>query len=383
MSLKVVHIIKSLGRGGAETLLVETLKYHNKDYFNFQFLYFLPWKNQLVADLQINGGTVTCMPAGSNFAMLLKIPALVRWLKQEQVDLVHAHLPWAGIVARVACKLAGVPLLYTEHNVQERYHWSTRLLNKLTFSWQTKVIAVSADVARSIKEHIGNKVPVQIVHNGIDTTRFQRNREASRIKRIELGIDINAIVVGTIAVFRHQKRLDLWLRAFAEVSRSTPNLQGIIVGDGPLKAVLLDVAEQLNIEGRIHFVGIQTDTPLWLSVFDIFMMSSDFEGLPLALLEAMSSGCCIVATEAGGVPEVVVHQKQALLAPVGHLPALVDNLRLACSEQGLRIQISTSARERAVLHFSLTSMVNTLETLYTSVRPKPIHSKMVTHDNTQ
>jgi glycosyltransferase involved in cell wall biosynthesis len=381
--LKVVHIIKSLGRGGAETLLVETLKHHSKEQYSFQFLYFLPWKNQLVPELNAKGGGVTCMNAASNLAMLFKIPALVKWLKQEKVDLVHAHLPWAGIVARVACKLAGVPLIYTEHNVQERYHWSTRLLNKLTFDWQSRVLAVSADVARSIKEHIGNRVPVQIVYNGIDDQRFERQPGASAKKKMELGFEEDAIVVGTVAVFRLQKRLDLWLQVFEATSRQYPNLRGIIVGDGPLKAELYTQAKQLGIEKKLLFPGIQTDTPLWLSVFDIFLMSSDFEGLPLALLEAMSCGCAIVATEAGGIPEVVVHQDQALLSPVGDAAALTANLQQACSSQDLRKQLSAAARERVIQNFSVASMVHTLETLYTSVSPKPITSKMVTHDNTQ
>lgn len=383
MSLKVVHIIKSLGRGGAETLLVETLKHHNRGHYNFQFLYFLPWKNQLVPELKANGGEVTCMSAASNLAMLFRIPALVKWLKQEKVDLVHSHLPWAGIVARVACKLAGVPLIYTEHNVQERYHWSTRLLNKLTFSWQSRVIAVSTDVARSIKEHIGNRVPVQIVYNGIDDQRFEHLPGASAQKKMELGFEKDAIVVGTIAVFRLQKRLDLWLQVFEATSKQYPNLRGIIVGDGPLKAELYTQAKQLGIEKKILFAGIQTDTPLWFSVFDIFMMSSDFEGLPLALLEAMSCGCTIVATEAGGIPEVVVHQEQALLSPVGDAAALTVNLQQACSSLDLRNQLSAAARQKVIKNFSVTSMVNTLETLYTSVSPKPITSKMVKHDNTQ
>lgn len=369
--IKILHIIKSLGRGGAETLLVENLRLNHGDRYHFQYLYFLPWKNQLVTELENAGGAVVCLPAKSNLAMFLKVPALVRYLKQEQIDLVHAHLPWAGIVARLACQLAGVPIIYTEHNVQERYHFATRLLNKWTFNWQQRVIAVSSDVARSIQDNIAPKIPVSVVANGIDTNKFHRNETLRASKRQQLGFDDDAIVVGTIAVFRQQKRLDIWLDALAMVHTQIPTLRGVMVGDGPLMEQLQEQVKRLGLDHMVVFTGIQTDTPAWLSAFDIFMMSSDFEGLPLALLEAMACECAVVATRVGGIPEVVNDGENALLSPAGNIQQLAKNLSKTTQDIVLRKRLGINSRQQVEANFSLSKMVNQLETLYTSFYPEP------------
>ena len=126
-----LHIIKSLGRGGAETLLAETLKLHNQDDFEFHYIYFLPWKNQLAENLLLHGGKVTCISANNNMQLILKAGAVVRYIQANNIKLIHAHLPWAGIVARIAGAITKVPVIYTEHNKQERYHFITKTIKPI------------------------------------------------------------------------------------------------------------------------------------------------------------------------------------------------------------------------------------------------------------
>src|SRR5687768_2814854 len=151
--LKILHIIKSLGRGGAEMLLPETLKLHTKSEFEFHYIYFLPWKNQMVESIEQYGGKVNCFSASNNLSIALQVWAIVRYIRQNKIDVIHAHLPWAGIVSRVAGRLAGTAVVYTEHNKQERYHFVTRILNLLTINLCSLVIAVSQDVAQSLKKN--------------------------------------------------------------------------------------------------------------------------------------------------------------------------------------------------------------------------------------
>jgi len=167
--IKILHIIKSLGRGGAEMLLQETLKEHNHEQFEFHFIYFLPWKNQMVAGIEAEQGKVTSMPANNNLRIMMKVPEIIRYVKQHKIDLIHAHLPWAGFASRLIFKLSKVPVIYSEHNIQDRYHILTKTINRLTFNWQTRVIAVSGDVAKSIAQRIHPKVPVEIILNGVNT----------------------------------------------------------------------------------------------------------------------------------------------------------------------------------------------------------------------
>src|SRR4051812_13871587 len=103
--IAILHIIKSLGRGGAETLLPETLAKHDQSKYNFHYIYFIPWKDQMVGAIREAGGTVTCYSAKNNLAIMAKIPSIVAYVKKHKIKLIHCHLPWAGITGRIVGKL--------------------------------------------------------------------------------------------------------------------------------------------------------------------------------------------------------------------------------------------------------------------------------------
>jgi glycosyltransferase involved in cell wall biosynthesis len=365
MKIKILHIIKSLGRGGAEMLLPETLKSHHQDQFEFHYLYFLPWKNQLVEAIEKAGGKVICFPANNNIQLLLQYPKIIRYCKEHQIQLIHAHLPWAGFVSRLVHLKTHIPLVYTEHNLQERYHFITKLLNKLSFNWQTIGIGVSGDVTQSIQKNISPSIPVKTILNGVTTTTFQRKNPLERARiREEYDIPDDAIVVGTVAVFRFQKRLDLWLEIIAEAIKQNPKIYGIIVGAGPLEPMLKEKHAALGLEGKVFFAGLQTNVKPYYEAMDVFMMSSSFEGLPIALLEAMSMGCAIVSTDAGGIKEVLRPEKDGFLVSVDEWKSLSKSI-VALAEDEEKLQYYQSkARERVVNSFSIEVMVNALENLY-------------------
>lgn len=361
---KVLHLIKSLGRGGAETLLPETLKLHDHSKFEFHYIYFLPWKNQLVEAIQQNGGKVTCLSASNNLLILFKVRSLIRYIREHQIQVVHCHLPWAGIDGRLVFRLADVPVIYTEHNKQERYHFLTRMMNRITFNWQSAVVAVSKDVADSIRKNISSDVPVYEILNGVNTITFQRDIEEGKRMRQKLSIPDDAIVVGTVAVFRFQKRLMEWLEVFAEASAKQPRLVGIIVGDGPLRGEVEEHRKKLGLGNKVHLAGLQTDVKPWYNAIDIFMMTSIFEGLPIAMLEAMSMECAIATTDAGGIKEVIRHEADGLMVNVMEWEKLSVEIIKLTDDKELRSRLARAARQRVVEEFSLRRMVGELEELY-------------------
>lgn len=360
--IKVLHIIKSLGRGGAEMLLPETLALHNQLNFEFHYIYFLPWKDQLVEAIEIAGGRVTCFKAKNNIAILSKYKSIINYVKAEDIDLIHCHLPWAGFVGRIVFRKLKIPVVYTEHNKQERYHPLTFLLNKLTFNKQSRVIAVSEDVKNSIVSNINPVIPVETVLNGVNTDKFIPKKEEFIIRN-ELGIPHDAIVVGTVAVFRFQKRLKEWLEVMEQVTQESPKFYGIIVGDGPLKEEIVAEHARLMLKGRVFLVGLKTDVLPWLRTFDIYMMTSVFEGLPIALLEAMSTGCAVVSTNAGGIKEVIEDEGHGKLVEIDAYSELKDEL-LSLEDKSQMKMLGLNARERVVQYFSLNTMVEQLEKLY-------------------
>ena len=363
-SIPVLHLIKSLGRGGAETLLTETLTAHDKEKFSFHYIYFLPWKNQLVAELEQAGGIVSNVSAVNNLQIILKFNKIIGYIRKNNIQIIHCHLPWAGFLGRMIHLITGIPVIYTEHNKQERYHFFTRFINKLTFNAQSLVIAVSDDVKTSIQHHIQPKIPVKTIFNGINTDKFMRNLD-SRLKiRKQLGITNDKMVIGSLGVFRTQKRIDCWLELFSKLYAIYPNLRGILVGDGPLKKDIIAKRKQLGLDDVVFLPGIQTNAVDWYSAMDIFMMTSEFEGLPLSLLEAMSCECAVVATNAGGIKEVLVNRVNGFTAEVDQWGELFYAIEFLLSDPILLKTISLAARSRVTESFSIQTMVSQLESTY-------------------
>ncbi len=365
--IRVLHIIKSLGRGGAETLLPETLMLHDKNKFEFYYIYFLPWKNQLVYEIEAAGGKVLCFAASNNLHIILQTRRIIRFIRENNIQLIHCHLPWAGIVGRLVHRLAGVPAIYTEHNKQERYHWITFILNKLTFNWQSKVIAVSNDVSQSIQKNIAPSVEVLTILNGVNTMAYVRDPGAGHMIRKAHGIPEDALVVGTIAVFRFQKRMEEWLEVARAVANQHKSVYFIIVGDGPLKDRIIQKRKSLHLEDRVILAGLQTDVKPWLSAMDVYMMTSLFEGLPVALLEAMSMECAVVSTNAGGIKEVIRADIDGLLVDLQDWPMLSRKLDGLIFNRSRARSLGSAARSRVVGNFSIEQMVAALEKLYRAI----------------
>jgi glycosyltransferase involved in cell wall biosynthesis len=363
---RVFHLIKSLGRGGAETLLSEGQR-HNNEKFSYAYGYFLPWKNALVSSLEEHKGKVICFNRSNFPGMILSIPAVSRFLKDWEVDLIHCHLPLAGVIGRVAGKMQHTPVIYTEHNLMERYHPWTRRLNLFTWKLQDHVIAVSSEVKSSIEKHAGSSVPVRVVHNGIPLDRFKPSREDRLKIRTEWKIPFDAPVFGTVAVFRPQKNLHAWLQAARMIRDRIPEVHFLLVGDGILMKELRATATSLNLNDVVHFTGLQNNVHPYFSAMDVFLSSSVFEGLPLSLLEAMAMTIPVVVTSVGGVPEVVTDRKTGLLLASSDPHLLADQACWLIQNEQARREFGLAGRRLIEERFSIQRMICDLEELYLEV----------------
>jgi glycosyltransferase involved in cell wall biosynthesis len=372
--IKVLHLIKSLGRGGAEMLLPETLRAHDRQNFDFAYGYFVYYKSQVVPDIEVQGAKVHCFKANRGDQILLKAPAVARFAKNWGADLIHCHLPLAGIAGRMAGKMAGIPVVYTEHNKQERYHFLTRFANARTIGWNDVVLSVSADVESSLRQATsGKKVRIQTLLNGVDTRKFDRKNFDRQAARAQLGIPEDALVMGTVAVFRFQKRLHLWVEMAKKISLRFPNAWFVLVGDGQHFEDIKKQVTALGLSDRTLFPGRLEEVRPWLSAMDIYLMTSEFEGLPIAMLEAMSMELPVVATAAGGIGEVIRDGKDGFLAPVAEHEQLLQPLTQLLENESLRHEIGAVARRRAQDAFSIERMTRELEQVYRDVLKNKPH----------
>ena len=368
--ITVLHLIKSLGRGGAETLLTETLSAHDETRFTSGYAYFLPWKNQLVAALEAMGATVTLFPVARSGGILLKAPAVAQFVKARRVDILHCHLPLAGVCGRLASCLRNVPVVYTEHNTQDRYHFLTRWANLLTLGLNACVIAVSDEVAASIRKYKGPDFPVRVVRNGVSLQRFDPGPWNSRSCKARLGIDPDDAVIGTVCVFRTQKRLNAWLEIAVALAQHHPRLRFVLVGDGPLMPQVRQWVAEAGLQDRVLLAGVQEDVRPYLAAMDLFMMTSEFEGLPIAMLEAMAMERVVLATKAGGIAEVIEHGRNGFLVDRAAPLQLVGIATRLLGDSPLRLRIGANARARVRDRFSVERMVGELESVYSGLTPQ-------------
>lgn len=362
---RVLWFIKGLGLGGAERMLVDALPHHDRSAFALEVAYLLPRKGFLAGQVQAHGVPVRCLGVGSNAAMWRAVPVLRRVLRREAFALVHAHLPMAGVVARLAARGTGVRVLYTEHNLQERYHPAMRLANRITFGMNAGVIAVSEDVRRSLaRQGLESRAPVSVIPNAVPVPRVSEEGGRGAQIRRELGIAPDAVVVGAVAVFRRQKRLLDWLAVAGRVCGELPGVTFLLAGDGPIMPQVRAEAARLGLGGRLILPGFRPDGRAVLGAVDVFLMTSEFEGLPIALLEAMALGKPVVATAVGGIPEAVTESREGFLLPVGEVGALAERLARLARDGDLRCRMGAAAAETARARFDLAANVRRIEEIY-------------------
>jgi glycosyltransferase involved in cell wall biosynthesis len=360
---RVLILIKGLGRGGAEQLLVSAAPHLDHDRFRYQVAYLLPAKDALAAELARHGMAVTCLGAGAGRGWLRRLRELVR---EHGIDLVHAHLPYAAIGARVALWGRDRPrLVYTEHNVWESYKPPTYWANLATFALNDHVFTVSDQVRSSIRYpwplRWRRLPPVETLYHGLDPAAM--GPPAPDGVREELGIGPAAPLVGTVANFRVEKAHGDLLRAAVLVRESLPDVRFLLVGHGPLEAQMRAEAARLGLDDTVIFAGFREDVPRLAAALDVFALSSRHEGLSIALMEAMALGKPPVVTSVGGLPELVTHDRDGLLVPPGDPGALAAGIVTVLQDRALAGRLGEAARRRAA-GFDIRAAIGRMEDVY-------------------
>ncbi len=359
----ILLLSKGLARGGAEQLLVNAAPYGDASRFRYEVAYLLPELDAVAPDLRRAGFRVTCIGGAQGTRWMARLRRLVH---ERRIDLVHAHSPYAAIGARLALRRRDVRLVYTEHNVWESYHRATYWGNLLTYFRNDHVFAVSDQVRRSARYPRTLRFlpmpPVEVLYHGIDPAAREAWGSSDGV-RAELGIPEGVPVVGMVGSFKPQKDHRTLLRAMERVLRRVPETRLVLVGDGPLLDGVRDEARDMGLDGAVIFTGHREDAPRIAGAVDVYVMSSAYEGLSIALVEAMALGRPVVVTRAGGLQEVVEPGRQGLVVPPGDHVALADGIVSLLVDDGLREQFGAAARARAA-DFDIRKAVRRLEQVY-------------------
>jgi glycosyltransferase involved in cell wall biosynthesis len=361
-STRILWLTKGLGRGGAERLLVSLAKRLDRSSFELEVAYVLPWKDALVPELERLGVHVHCLDGSRAFDMRW-VPRLRRLVRGRRYDLVHTHMPYVALGARA---IRRTPIVHTEHNTWETYRPSTRWANRLTYPRNAAVIAVSHAVAVSINPlpFVRAWPPVYVIHHGAELVANGPLTPESRARaRRTLGLREGALVIGTVGNLTPKKDHRTLLEATARVAAHHREIQLVLIGSGPLDHAVRHDARSLGVMDHVVFAGSRDDVAELLPAFDVFALSSQKEGLPISLLEAMAVGVPCVATSVGGVPEVIDNGNEGLLVPAGDAVALAHALTTLLRAPDLRDALGARAVQTA-RRFDITDAARRTEAVY-------------------
>ncbi len=365
--IRVLWVIKGLGPGGSERLLAAAAAAHHDELVSLTCAFVVAAKDHLVEELEQHGVRCICLSPSGRATWPLNLRQLIR---RQRFDIVHVHSPLPGSIARLAVRTSPAAqrarLVTTEHNAQSTYRPAVRWLNSLTRRWDDASLAVSDEARSSLGRRAQTRTNV-LVH-GIDLGAARAQLQHRAAARAELGLADDDLVIGIVANFRRQKDFPNLLNAAAILRSRRADFKLVIVGQGPLETETRQLATSLGLDEVVTFTGFRPDATRLMSAFDIFTLSSKWEGLPVALMEATALGLAVVATSVGGVTQVFTHNQDALLVQPKDSTALANALHRCLTDASLRSRLAQESAKLAD-RFEIADAVTSIETLYSELVP--------------
>jgi L-malate glycosyltransferase len=346
--IRVLWLIKGLGPGGAERLLTMLAEVRDRSSFEYEAAYLLRVKSDLVAELESRGVAVHCLDGHTEWN-LGWAGRLRRLLLARRFDVLHLHSPYVAGVARIVVRSlprARRPaVVSTDHVPWSGYALPTRVLNAATFRLDDEHIAVSPAVASSIPGRYRERT--RVVEHGIFVDRVRSLRVDRERVRAQLGVRPEELLITTVANLRHQKGYPVLLRAARRVLDAEPHVRFAVVGQGPLEGDLHSLHSELGLGERFRFLGYREDAARVVAGSDLFVLTSHYEGLPLALMESLALGVPVVATDVAGIRDAVREGRDAILVPPGRPAELAAALLTVVGDPDLRHRLAEAGAGEA------------------------------------
>jgi glycosyltransferase involved in cell wall biosynthesis len=367
--IKVLECIRQGQIGGGESHLLSLVENIDRAMFEPVVLSFTG--GPMIERLQRLGVPVTIFHTEKPFDIRLW-KRVQKWLKEEKIDLVHAHGTRANSNVLWAAKSLHIPVVYTIHGWS--FHDDQSFFIKKIRVWGERLLTAKSTINISVSEtnretgtHHFSGFQSVVINNGIDLNKFDPERQYKKIRQ-ELNIPSDATVVLFLARFTLQKQPVTLIKSFTEAAEKNQNLFLIMVGDGEQRPEVEKIFSSSKFKNRIRVLPFREDVPDLLSAGDIFVLPSLWEGMPIALLEAMAMGKAIIATNADGTREILKHKKNGYLIDSDNLKKNLTAALLEVGEDGeLRNKMGVEARRVAKENFGLEKMTRQIENVYCQI----------------
>ncbi len=370
--IKVLFITVGMDVGGTEKMLVGILKNIDKNKYEV-YLCCLESEGQLQKEIEkenIEAIYLNIVKKPLLFSALFHFLAIFRIyavLKSKGIEIIHSFLPRANIISRIAGYLAGVPIIISSNRtsqIRKRYYL---LLDWLTSPLVDKITAVSNAVGRYTKENMKTKRDkIEIIENGVDFNNLQ----IEYYRKEDWGIDSNTGIIGIVGRLVPVKGHQCFLRAAKIIKKESPNVKFFIVGDGPERERLKQMAKDLGLKDSVVFTGIVQNIFKFLKIFDILVSCSFWEGMPNAILEAMAMGKPVVATHVGGTPEIVIDGVNGFLVPPKDARLMASKVLRLLGDRELCNSMGEDGRMIVKERFDIKHTIRRMDDMYSNLLVK-------------
>ncbi len=366
--IRVLQLNPELGRGGAERVMLYLAQELDRDRYEVRTLSMYDQMDPELAALVEKADFQTCFLGkrrGPDPRVVLRIGALLR---RYRPHVVHTHSYVLRYALPALLHHRPPVMLHTVHNLaqkesQKRVGRLGRWIHRYAFRRGVIPVAIADEVHRSLCDVYGPG-DYPIVPNGIPVDRYQHPAVGREAWRSREGFETDDVLFLNVGRLQEQKNIPLLLEVFAAGPAACEKAHLLLAGAGPLREALEARARTLNLDGKVHFLGMRPDIPDVLNAADVFVLSSDWEGNPLAVMEAMAAGKPFVGTRVGGVPELVEDGTMGILVEKGDGQALQVGMETLLRDPEKRRALGEQAAQRARERFDMKVMVRNYEALY-------------------
>ena len=370
--VNILYLVTKLELGGAQIQLLDIIRRLDKERYR-PFLFtakegFLIREASSIDRLTLAKSGYLDRPINL-WKDILALAEIRRFIKKNNISIVHTHSSKAGILGRLAARLAGINyIIHTVHGWSFNDYQSSLIrslyifLERIAARFTKKIIVVScADMRKGLDAGIGRKEKYIKIDYGIDLKKS--SKPGADLKQA-LGIGAHDLVVTNISCFKPQKAPFDFIKLASLLSCDYSGLKFIMVGDGVLRPDIEERIKRLHLEDRIILAGWRRDIPDILEITDILALTSLWEGVPIAVLEAMAASRAVVATSTGGIEEIINNGRTGFLVSVGDMPQMKEKVSLLLSGDEARRSMGAKARDFIAGKFTVEKMALRNQQIY-------------------
>jgi glycosyltransferase involved in cell wall biosynthesis len=363
MTVKVMHLITELSTGGAQVALRRLLTNCDRQRFDMQVACL--YNGDGAVGQQIRQASIPVHDLKMRAKTDIKaFSRLFHLLRREKPHILHTWMFHANFSGRISGRIARVPIIISAERTMGQEKWMRRRLDKATAYLADRVVCVSQATAIYAAQVIGiPESKLAVIPNGVDLADFDHLPDVD-LARAAWNLPAQGVIIGAVGRLHAVKGFTYLLEAFARLAPDFPQATLLLVGDGPDRSILEQLAARYRLSQRVTFMGEQTDVPSFLAALDVLALPSLHEGMPNVVLEAMAAGLPVVASHTGGVPEVVVHGETGWLVAAADQGALCKAIFNLLNDPSRAQAMGKAGRQRVERLFNLADTISITEILY-------------------